>query len=316
MANGDSSGRRWGAFALRAALVLVAIGLLAGPLVLHFAQKRHDRLAFDIDARFPPDHPLVGGEVFATTLAEMMEHELTGGTGWRPNDFVLWGPRLWADNNANRQLGIIQALRESVRVFKDHLTKVSSDEYDANLVAADTAFRNDASASGSRRPRAATARASPGCAPTWPASAPTRRARSAMNRRNVESSASSRPGATSSATRTPTLYRSPRSPWQTDDDFYHAQGVAPRDPPSDARRRARVPATSSHQHPVLGTLFDEVAGALGAAAELKPLVVLDGGARRGLRQPPPEPRRLHHRGAPEDVLDPRGAREVRLRPRA
>ena len=49
-----------------------------------------------------------------------------------------------ADNNANRQLGIIQALRESVRVLKDHLTKISATEFDPNLVTADTLFRNDA----------------------------------------------------------------------------------------------------------------------------------------------------------------------------
>ena len=46
--------------------------------------------------------------------------------------------------NAHRQLGIIQAVRESARILKDHLTKVSSDQFDPNLVAADTAFRNDA----------------------------------------------------------------------------------------------------------------------------------------------------------------------------
>ena len=83
------------------------------------------------------------GEDLATTLAELVEHELRDGSGWRPNDFVLWGPSLWADNNANRQLGIIAGVRESTRVFKDHLTKVSATEYDPNLVAADTAFRND-----------------------------------------------------------------------------------------------------------------------------------------------------------------------------
>src|SRR5690349_15897144 len=113
-------------------VVVVLIGLLviAGPVILHVAQKRHDRLAFDIDARFPVSEPIVGGEVFAGALIAVMDHELNGGTGWRPNDFFLWGPKLWADNNANRQLGIIQAVRESVRVFKDHLTKVSSNEYD------------------------------------------------------------------------------------------------------------------------------------------------------------------------------------------
>src|SRR5262249_14537308 len=44
---------------------------------------------------------------------------------------------------ANRQLGILLGMRESVRVFKDHLTKVSSDVYDQNLLAADNLLRND-----------------------------------------------------------------------------------------------------------------------------------------------------------------------------
>ena len=34
-------------------------------------------------------------------------------------------------------------MRESVRVLRDHLTKVSATEYDENLVAADTMLRND-----------------------------------------------------------------------------------------------------------------------------------------------------------------------------
>jgi hypothetical protein len=128
----------------RVLAVLVVVGLLATPLVLHFTQRRHNQLELDLDARFPNDRALVGGEVFATTLADVVEHELRSSTGWRPNDFLLWGPKVLADNNANRQLGIIQAVRESARVFKDHLTKVSSDPFDENLVAADTAFRNDA----------------------------------------------------------------------------------------------------------------------------------------------------------------------------
>jgi hypothetical protein len=275
MANGDSSGRRWEAFAVRAALVLVAIGLLAGPVVLHFAQKRHDRLVFDIDARFPPDHPLVGGEVFATTLAELMAHELDGGSGWRPNDFVLWGPRLWADNNANRQLGIIQALRESVRVFKDHLTKVSSDEYDANLVAADTAFRNDAFRlwlpSAESRYREGVARLRDYTAGL--ATEPPRSKR--LNRRNVEAIRLFQAWSDLLGDAHAALYRSPRSPWHTDDDFYHAQGVA-----HVIHHLMLAVAREYHeelaQHPVLDTLCDEVAAALGAAAELKPLVVLDG----------------------------------------
>jgi len=95
----------------------------------------------------------------ATTLGAIVDHELRDGFGWRPNDFILWGPTLWADNNANRQLGIIQAVRETMRVMKDNLTKVSSDAFDPNLVQADLMFRNDERRLCFRRRRAATARA-------------------------------------------------------------------------------------------------------------------------------------------------------------
>src|SRR5262245_54214160 len=128
--------------ALVVVVVLLALGL-AVPLVLHFTQKAHDRLPVAVLAEYPPDRPFVRGEIYASTLAALMEHELRDGSGWRPNDFVLWGPGVLADNNANRQRGIILAVRESVRVLKDHLTKVSATEYDPNLVTADTAFRND-----------------------------------------------------------------------------------------------------------------------------------------------------------------------------
>src|SRR6266850_978973 len=84
------------------------------------------------------------GAIVAAWVISGMDHELDSVTGWRPNDFFLWGPMLFADNNANRQLGIIVAVRETTRVFKDHLTKVSSDQYDPNLLIADTMFRNDA----------------------------------------------------------------------------------------------------------------------------------------------------------------------------
>src|SRR5262245_12594216 len=130
-----SNGRAW----LIVIAVILGLFCIAGPLVLHFGQKRHDRLDYDVYARFPVGQPIAPGEVYASAVVAVMQHELDGITGWRPNDFFLWGPSLWADNNSNRQLGIIQAVRESVRVFKDHLTKVSSNEYDANLVEADTA---------------------------------------------------------------------------------------------------------------------------------------------------------------------------------
>src|SRR5512139_2157538 len=98
--------RGWGI----AVTVVIVVLCLAGPIVLHFGQKRHNRLAWDVQAQLPFNKQITGGEAFASTVMAIMEHELNGVTGWRPNDFVLWGPQLWADNNANRQLGILQAV--------------------------------------------------------------------------------------------------------------------------------------------------------------------------------------------------------------
>src|SRR5262249_35080514 len=135
---------------------------------------------------YPPDRTLVGGEAFGSTAAAIMDHELSSPTGWRPNDFFLWGPSVAADNNASRQLGIILALRESVRVFKDHLTKISSNEYDRNLVAPDTLLRNaetkfwSPSAGGRYKEAVKALNASvAGLATTPPTSKP-------LNQRNVE----------------------------------------------------------------------------------------------------------------------------------
>ncbi|MGB3551850.1 MAG: hypothetical protein WA993_14255, partial [Candidatus Binatus sp.] len=49
-----------------AALLLVWIG---GNLALHFGQKHHNRLDYNIDQLFPPDKPIVPGEIYASTLA-------------------------------------------------------------------------------------------------------------------------------------------------------------------------------------------------------------------------------------------------------
>lgn len=255
--------------------VLVLLVCVIGPLVLHFGQKRHDRLPFDVNAQFPPEKHIVGGEVFATTVIAIMEHELDGVTGWRPNDFVLWGPDLWADNNANRQLGIIQAVRESVRILKDNLTKVSSNEYDPNLVAADTAFRNDArkfwlpSAEGKFREGIRDLRAYvDGLQGTPPRSKP-------INQRNVELIRLFQTWTDLLGDAHANLYRHPESMWRTDDDFYHAQGFA------HVMFHLVRAVAREYQHefetkPVMRTLFDEVADALGQAAVMKPLIILDG----------------------------------------
>ncbi|MBI1816433.1 MAG: DUF2333 family protein [Deltaproteobacteria bacterium] len=255
--------------------IIVVLAIAAGPLVLHFGQKRHNQLPFDLAARFPDSEPLVGGEAFATTVAEIMDHELHGVTGWRPNDFILWGPSLWADNNANRQLGILQALRESVRVLKDHLTKVSSDPYDDNLVAADTALRNDAFklwlpsaeskyAEAVQRLRAYVdgLRAKP------PRSKP-------INQRNMELIRLIQAWTDLLGDAHAALYRSPESVWRTDDDFYHAQGVA-HVIFHLVRAIEREYRHGEETKPIIRTLFDEVATALGQAAAFKPFIVFDG----------------------------------------
>ena len=102
--------------------ILIGAGIIAAlfiaiNLALHFGQKAHNHLDFNVDEVYPPGKPFVPGEIYASMLAAIMDHELHSGFGWRPNDFVLWGPRVMADNNADRQLGIIMAVRETTRVF-------------------------------------------------------------------------------------------------------------------------------------------------------------------------------------------------------
>src|SRR5260370_1374239 len=120
-------------------LAAIIVAWMLSGLFMHLGIERHALLDFDAEM---PD--AVAGERIAAAIIAVMDHELDSVTGWRPNDFILWSPALFADNGANRQLGIILAVRETTRVFKDHLTKVSSDQYDPNLLIADTMFRNDA----------------------------------------------------------------------------------------------------------------------------------------------------------------------------
>lgn len=263
--------------------VVVLLLVLIVPLVLHFTQKRHDVLPMSVAAEYPPDRPIVSGEVYGTTVAAIMDHELGGGTGWRPNDFVLWGPSVMADNNANRQLGILQAIRESTRVMKDHLTKVSATEFDPNLVAADTAFRNDAhrfwlpSAESKFREGTAAMRAYvAGLQATPPTSKP-------IARRNAELIRLFQTWTDMLGDAHGMLFRDRESdgssipPWRTDDYFYHAQGIA------HVLHHLTLAVAREYQQEIaaraeLQQLFTEVADALGKAAVLKPVVVLDGGS--------------------------------------
>jgi hypothetical protein len=273
------SGERGNA-ALVVVLVLLALGLSV-PLVLHFTQKAHNRLPVAVLEEYPADRPFVPGEIYASTLAALMDHELRSGTGWRPNDFVLWGPDVLADNNANRQRGIILGVRETTRVFKDHLTKVSSTEYDPNLVVADTAFRNDenrfmlpSAESKFRDGVDALRRYVAGLRTTPPSSKP-------LTGRNVELIRLMQAWGDLLGDAHANLFKTQEpdgssiKPWRNDDYFYHAQGVAHvihhTAQALQAEYRADLAARPSVQ-----TLLQDVTTSLGQAATMKPLIVLDG----------------------------------------
>ncbi|HVM97728.1 MAG TPA: DUF2333 family protein [Candidatus Acidoferrales bacterium] len=262
--------------ALARVIGVVALLIVATtPFVLHFGQKRHNVLPFDVDKQFPIDSKLVGGEAFASTIKALMEHELNGTTGWRPNDFILWGPTLWADNNSNRQLGVLQAVRESLRVLKDHLTKVSSNEFDVNLVEADTDFRNDARKlwlpSAESKFREGTRHLQlyiDGLAATPPKSRP-------INRRNIELIRLFQSWSDMLGDAHARLYRTTDSFFETDDDFYFAQGVA-HAIYHLTRAIAHEYQEDFHDRQIIQDLLHEVAEALGKAALLKPLIVFNG----------------------------------------
>lgn len=262
-----------------AAAVLVL--LLAGALALHFTLKRHDHLPFDVDVAYPPDKTLVGGEAFAATAAALMDHELHTGSGWRPNDFFLWGPSIGPDNKASRQFGIIQALRESVRVMKDHLTKISANEYDPNLVEADRLFRNDETKfwlpSAENRfddGISALRRYLAGLERTPPTSRP-------LNRRNIEVIRLFQTWSDLLGDAHGMLYKEHEPDggsipmWRTDDYFYHAQGMAHVIYHlTKAIRREYLPDLATR--PAIEALFNDVIFALEHASTMKPFIVLDG----------------------------------------
>jgi hypothetical protein len=270
---------------MRAAIALLVLAMvLVGvvPLVLHVTQRGHAALPFSVTEAFPPEKPIVPGEAFAATLAALVRHELDGLTGWRPNDFVLWGPTLWADNNANRQLGIIAAVRESTRVLKDHLTKVSSTEYDDNLIAADTAFRNDmtrlmlpSAESKLRDGVAALERYGAGLRTEPPTS-------KRIEGRNVELIRLFQAWGDLLGDAHASLFKetegdgSPVSATRTDDYYYHAQGVAHALQHLTAAI-GREYGGEIEKRPAIRQLLAEIVAHLGRAGSAKPLVVLDGG---------------------------------------
>ncbi len=250
-------------------------------LGLHFGQKNHDQLDYHIEQAFPPDKPFIPGEIYATTLATLMDHELHTGFGWRPNDFVLWGPFLMADNNADRQMGIIMAARETMRVFKDHLTKISSNEYDANLLVADTDFRNEPT---KWILPAAESKYNDGVkhlrmyVDGLHANPPTS---SQLNQRNVELIRLFQAWTDLLGDGHAMLYRTTKPdgsaiyPWDDDDYFYHAQGYA-HVMYHMLQAVIREYPQAQKTKPVLATLMDEALDPLQKAATMKPIVVLDG----------------------------------------
>jgi hypothetical protein len=283
-------------------LALLAVAALGAPVVLHVTQRGHDVLPFSVAAEYPDGKAIVRGEVFASTLAAVVEHELGGFSGWRPNDLVAWGPAVLADNNANRQLGILLAVRESTRVLKDHLTKVSSTEYDPNLVAADTAFRNDMTRlwlpsaesklrEGVRALRAYVA----GLHATPPRSKPIA-GRNMELIRLFQAWGDLLGDAHASLIKETEPDGSPVAITRTDDYYYHAQGVA--------HAVGHLAAAIGREYedelkgrPVLRQLLQEVASGLGRVALSKPIVVLDGGVAGLLAN--------HRRNLDADVVDAR-----------
>ncbi len=261
-----------------AAILLIWIG---GNLALHFGLKHHDRLDYDIDQVFPPDKPVPPGEIYASTLAAIMDHELHTGFGWRPNDFFLWGPKVAADNNSDRQLGIIQAIRETTRVFKDHLTKVSSNQYDPNLVIADTDFRNDAekwilpSPEGKYDDGIDHLRAYVAGLHTTPPSSRELNTRAVELVRLVQTWTDLLGDAHANLYRATKDDGSPVHSWDSDHYFYHSQGYA-HVMYHMMQALEREYAGQLKDDPVLKTMFDESIDALGKAAVMKPLVVMDG----------------------------------------
>jgi hypothetical protein len=252
---------------------------LMGSMTLHFCQKAHNRLDLDLEAEFPPEEDHLPGEILATVLARIVEHELDSPFGWRPNDFFPWGPALWADNNASRQLGIMHGIRETMLVFKDNLTKVSANVYDRDLVEADTMFRNDEKklffpSAENRFSKGVTylEHYIHGLHTDPPTSRP-------LNRRTIECIKLFEAWTTLLGDGHGNLYReherdgSPVRCWKTDNYFYAAQGYA------HVMYYVMQAIRREYGEDLGGNvefLFDEVLDALYKAHTLKPLIILDG----------------------------------------
>ena len=259
---------------LKVAVPVVLLVFLITPLWLHFSQKRHNQLPFALEEVYPEGTQVPDGEIFAATIVALIDRELAGPVGWRPNDLAIWGPGLWADNNSNRQLGIIQTLRESVRVLRDHLTKVSATEYDQNLVDADTRFRNDeykfwfpSAESRFRDGADSMSHYIEGLHAVPPTSKP-------INRRNVELIRLFQAWTDLLGGAHAKLYAQDESFFKIDDHFYHAQGFAHVMTHLTRAIRREYAEELAGRGTVI-ELLEQIENSLAQAASLKPLVVLD-----------------------------------------
>lgn len=253
---------------------VLIVGLLVSPLVLHFGQKRHNQLTIELPPAPAPDQPR--GAAFGTAAAAIMAAELNGFTGWRPNDLPPWGPTLGPDNNASRQMGILLTLRETIRVAKDHLTKVSSDQYDPNLVQADNLLRNDpekwAFPSAESRYEKAIERLQAyveGLGTPPPTSRP-------INARNVELMRLIQTWTDLLGGSHADLFGNRVGWFQIDDVYYQASGTCH----VMAHMIPAIQVEYSRElesRPVLAQLFAEAQAPLARCATMKPLVILNGG---------------------------------------
>ncbi|MEW6263635.1 MAG: DUF2333 family protein [Thermodesulfobacteriota bacterium] len=124
-----TTGGRWG---LRVILGLIVLVVLAG-LVVMILNYRFPRF-FDLDAGHKKQ-----GVLFTETLIKITE-EMT--SNWLPNDKV-W-PTICLDNPQNFQLGQLEAVRYTVRVMRDKLSRLrTTDKIDPDTEAAFVFFSND-----------------------------------------------------------------------------------------------------------------------------------------------------------------------------
>src|SRR5262249_9368568 len=159
----------------------------------------------------------------------------------------------------------------SVRVLKDHLTKISSNEYDPNLVQADRLFRNDetkfwlpSAESRFNEGVEALRRYEAGLETNPPTSKP-------PNRRNIElirvfpSWSDGLGDARGELFKDTEPDGSAVRPWDTDDYFYHAQGMA-HTIHHLTKAVKREYAIDLVNRPSIAALMDDVINALGRAA--------------------------------------------------